>query len=109
MSLRTTSAKADSGQRLIARCQADRSFGLAEALLAEGGSPSNTALPKAGRGSRGSSFLPSSRLGHLRRGHAMSKKPWILGLASSHNGGACVLHGNEIVVAIQEERLLRVK
>ncbi len=39
----------------------------------------------------------------------MAKKPWVLGLASSHNGGACLLHGNEIVVAIQEERLLRVK
>lgn len=39
----------------------------------------------------------------------MTTKPWVLGLASSHNGGACLLHGNEIVVAIQEERLLRVK
>ena len=39
----------------------------------------------------------------------MPEKPWVLGLASSHNGGACLLHGNEIVVAIQEERLLRIK
>jgi carbamoyltransferase len=36
-------------------------------------------------------------------------RPWILGLASSHNGAACLLHGDEIVVAIQEERLLRIK
>jgi carbamoyltransferase len=37
-------------------------------------------------------------------------RPWILGIgSSSHNGGVCLLHGDEIVVAIQEERLLRVK
>jgi len=36
-------------------------------------------------------------------------KPWILGIASSHNGAACLLHGSRIVVAIQEERLLRHK
>ena len=37
-------------------------------------------------------------------------KPWILGLSSAfHNGAACLLHGDEIVVAIQEERLTRVK
>jgi carbamoyltransferase len=37
-------------------------------------------------------------------------RPWILGIGSSpHNGGVCLLHGDEIVVAIQEERLLRVK
>jgi carbamoyltransferase len=35
--------------------------------------------------------------------------PWILGIASSHNGGACLIHGTEIVCAIQEERLLRFK
>ena len=35
--------------------------------------------------------------------------PWILGIASSHNGAACLLKGDEIVVAIQEERLLRYK
>src|SRR5581483_5398294 len=35
--------------------------------------------------------------------------PWILGIGSSHNGAACLLHGPEIVVAIQEERLLRYK
>src|SRR5579862_7302835 len=35
--------------------------------------------------------------------------PWILGIASSHNGGACLMHGQNIVVAIQEERLLRHK
>ncbi len=36
-------------------------------------------------------------------------EPWILGIASSHNGAACVLYGSRIVVAIQEERLLRYK
>ena len=36
-------------------------------------------------------------------------KPWILGLSASHNGSACLLHGDEIVVAIQEERLTRAK
>jgi len=35
--------------------------------------------------------------------------PWILGIAASHNGGACLLHGDEIAVAVQEERLLRNK
>ena len=35
--------------------------------------------------------------------------PWILGLASSHNGAACLLKGEDIVVAIQEERLLHRK
>ena len=38
-----------------------------------------------------------------------SSKPWVLGIASSHNGGACLLHGEVIVVAIQEERLSRIK
>ncbi|MEM1091595.1 MAG: carbamoyltransferase N-terminal domain-containing protein, partial [Pseudomonadota bacterium] len=32
-------------------------------------------------------------------------KPWILGYSSSHNGAVCLLHGDEIVCAIQEERL----
>lgn len=36
-------------------------------------------------------------------------RPWILGIAASHNGGACLIHGDEIVVAVQEERLLRNK
>lgn len=35
--------------------------------------------------------------------------PWVLGIAASHNGAACLLRGDEIVVAIQEERLLRSK
>lgn len=39
----------------------------------------------------------------------MSDSPWVLGIASSHNGGACLLHGSRLVVAIQEERLLRKK
>jgi carbamoyltransferase len=35
--------------------------------------------------------------------------PWILGLSASHNGAACLLRGDEIFVAVQEERLTRVK
>jgi carbamoyltransferase len=36
-------------------------------------------------------------------------RPWVLGIASSHNGSACLVHGDELVVAIQEERLNRYK
>lgn len=36
-------------------------------------------------------------------------QPWILGISASHNGSVCLLHGDSIVVAIQEERLSRVK
>jgi len=39
----------------------------------------------------------------------MNKQPWILGISASHNGSACLLRGDEIVVAIQEERLSRFK
>ena len=39
----------------------------------------------------------------------MDKEPWVLGISASHNGSVCLLHGDEIVVAIQEERLSRVK
>ncbi len=40
----------------------------------------------------------------------MHSTPWILGIsASPHNGAVCLLHGDEIVVAIQEERLTRKK
>jgi carbamoyltransferase len=35
--------------------------------------------------------------------------PWILGVSASHNGAVCLLNGDEIVVAIQEERLSRIK
>ncbi len=38
-----------------------------------------------------------------------NSEPWVLGLASSHNGAACLLHGDRVVAAIQEERLLRMK
>ncbi|HVF55880.1 MAG TPA: carbamoyltransferase C-terminal domain-containing protein [Pyrinomonadaceae bacterium] len=31
--------------------------------------------------------------------------PWILGISASHNGAVCLLKGDEIVVAVQEERL----
>jgi carbamoyltransferase len=38
------------------------------------------------------------------------EKPWILGISAGfHNGSVCLLHGDEIVVAIQEERLTRQK
>jgi hypothetical protein len=37
------------------------------------------------------------------------KEPWILGISASHNGAACLLRGDELVVAIQEERLSRFK
>jgi carbamoyltransferase len=39
----------------------------------------------------------------------VNDQPWILGISASHNGSACLLHGDEIVVAIQEERLTRFK
>src|SRR5215470_15573116 len=39
----------------------------------------------------------------------MDKEPWVLGISASHNGSVCLLHGDSIVVAIQEERLSRVK
>ncbi|MGA9773130.1 MAG: carbamoyltransferase C-terminal domain-containing protein [Blastocatellia bacterium] len=35
--------------------------------------------------------------------------PWILGISASHNGAACLMHGDELIVAIQEERLSRQK
>jgi carbamoyltransferase len=35
-----------------------------------------------------------------------TSKPWVLGLSASHNGAACLLHGNRIVAAVQEERLV---
>jgi carbamoyltransferase len=39
-----------------------------------------------------------------------SRRPWILGLSNNlHNGAACLIHGDQIVVAMQEERLTRVK
>lgn len=38
-----------------------------------------------------------------------STEPWVLGISASHNGAACLLHGDRIVAAIQEERLTRTK
>ena len=39
-----------------------------------------------------------------------NKHPWILGLANNlHNGAACLIHGSKVAVAIQEERLTRIK
>jgi carbamoyltransferase len=37
------------------------------------------------------------------------REPWVLGLSNSHNGAVCLLKGDRIVVAIQEERLSRRK
>jgi carbamoyltransferase len=39
----------------------------------------------------------------------MKASPWILGISVSHNGAACLLKGDKIVVAVQEERLSRRK
>jgi carbamoyltransferase len=39
----------------------------------------------------------------------MKEAPWILGINASHNGSVCLLKGDTIVVAIQEERLTRRK
>jgi carbamoyltransferase len=37
-------------------------------------------------------------------------EPWVLGIGGSHhNGSACLLHGERIVAAIQEERLVGIK
>jgi carbamoyltransferase len=36
----------------------------------------------------------------------LSAKPWVLGLSASHNGAACLLHGDRFVAAVQEERLV---
>ena len=35
--------------------------------------------------------------------------PWVLGISGSHNGAVCLLKGDEIVVSVQEERLIRKK
>jgi carbamoyltransferase len=39
----------------------------------------------------------------------MARLPWVLGISASHNGAACLLRGDEIVVAVQEERLSGMK
>lgn len=38
-----------------------------------------------------------------------SESGWVLGVAASHNGAACLLKDGEIVVAVQEERVTRKK
>src|SRR3989442_12611016 len=48
-------------------------------------------------------LMPVPRVIHRGAG------PWIAGISASHNGAVCLLKGDEIVVAIQEERLTRVK
>lgn len=35
--------------------------------------------------------------------------PWVLGYSTNHNGSVCLLRGDQIAVAIQEERLVRQK
>ena len=42
-------------------------------------------------------------------GGARRDAPWIMGINASHNGAVCLLHGDRIVAAIQEERLTRIK
>jgi carbamoyltransferase len=45
-----------------------------------------------------------------RRKKMKDVRPWILGVSSGyHNGAACLCHGDEIIVAMQEERLTRRK
>lgn len=39
----------------------------------------------------------------------MREGPWVLGISASHNGSACIMRGSDIVCAVQEERLTRVK
>ena len=39
----------------------------------------------------------------------MTTEPWVLGISASHDGAACLLHGHELVVAIKEERVARVR
>lgn len=40
----------------------------------------------------------------------MRREPWILGIGSSrHNGAVCLLRGNRVAAAVQEERLTRMK
>ncbi|PYQ64331.1 MAG: carbamoyltransferase [Acidobacteria bacterium] len=36
-------------------------------------------------------------------------EPWVLGISNSHNGAVCLLQGDRIVAAVQEERLTRKK
>ena len=36
-------------------------------------------------------------------------EPWILGYCATHNGAVCLLHGDTIVAAVQEERLTGIK
>ncbi|HEV2708170.1 MAG TPA: carbamoyltransferase C-terminal domain-containing protein [Pyrinomonadaceae bacterium] len=40
---------------------------------------------------------------------AKDKANWIIGISASHNGAVCLLRDDQLVVAVQEERLTRVK
>ena len=40
----------------------------------------------------------------------MLSKPWVMGISRNyHNGAICLLHGEEVVVCVQEERINRIK
>jgi carbamoyltransferase len=39
----------------------------------------------------------------------LRERPWVLGISASHNGAVCLLRGDEVVAAVQEERLSGVK
>ena len=39
----------------------------------------------------------------------LSDPPWVLGISASHNGAVCLLRGDRVVAAVQEERLSGVK
>src|SRR5262245_9203718 len=57
-------------------------------------------------------FFPLSKKAARRGKPTMTNKndPFVLGIsASPHNGSVCLLKGDESVVAIQEERLIRRK
>lgn len=38
-----------------------------------------------------------------------TQEPYVLGISASHNGAACIMRGDRILVAVQEERLTRRK
>jgi carbamoyltransferase len=45
----------------------------------------------------------------MKRKKSRRSPRWTLGVSASHNGSACLLRGDEIAFAVQEERLTRVK
>src|SRR5215813_2143815 len=72
--------------------------------------------PRVGSSSNAFFYKGTSRIRRLLHGRFRSRKfmfdndqPWILGISASHNGSVCLLKGDRIFVAVQEERLCRVK